>query len=118
MLVAPSGGLTARICAAAMVAARPPCCARRSMTKPPTASAKTRTRMAPASCLAQFLIRPNNGRELEKVRQAVPQQLGTTWVVVGRQQLPHPGFSERDHRFDALSRALDRCADDQPNRLS
>src|ERR1700682_383237 len=117
-LVAPSGGLTARICAAAMVDARLPCWARRIMTKPPTASAKTSTRTAPVRCLAQFFIRPNNAGLLEKVRQAVPEKLGAAWVLVRRQQPPHSGFSKGDHRVDGLSGALDRWADDQPNRLA
>src|SRR5437879_10744300 len=117
-LVAPSGGLTARMCAAAIVAARLPCWARRTMTNPPTASAKTSTRTVATSCFAQLFIRPNNVRALEKVRQAVPQQLGTAGVVIGRQQLAYPGFSQGDHRVDGLSRALDRLADDQANRFA
>src|SRR3989442_11663306 len=114
-LVAPSGGLTARICAAAIVAARLPCWARRMRTKPPTPRAKTTTRRAPASCLAQFFIRPNNGRASEKVRQPVAQELGAPWVDVGWHQVAHRGFSPRDHRVDGLAGTLDRLADDQPN---
>src|SRR2546430_2579882 len=83
-LVAPSGGLTARMRAAAIVAARLPCWARRTMTNPPTASAKTRTRTVAASCFAQLFIRPNNVRALEKVRQALPQQLDAAGVLIGR----------------------------------
>ena len=71
-LVAPSGGLTAWICASAIVAARLPCWARRTITNPPTASAKTSTSAAPASCFAQFFIRRDNGGTSEKVRKAPP----------------------------------------------
>src|SRR5438132_1176088 len=100
-----------------MVPARLSCWARRTITNPPTASAKTRTTTAPASCVTQLLIRPNNGDASEKVRQLPPQQLPATGVAVGRQQLAHPSLSQGDHRFDGLAGALDRLGDDQPNRF-
>src|ERR1700693_5580816 len=108
--MAPSGGLTARILAAAMVAATPPCWARRTKTNPPTASAKTSTRMAPATCLAQVSMRPTNRGALEKVRQAPPQELGAARVVVGGNEPPHPGLGQRDHRLDRAPGGLDRGA--------
>src|SRR3989442_14829685 len=98
-----------------MVPARLSCWARRIRTKPPTPRAKTTTRRAPANCLAQFSIRPNNGGASEKVRQAVAQELGATGVEVGWHQLAHRGFSQGDHRVDGLPGALDRLADDQAN---
>src|SRR5438132_4749278 len=100
-----------------MVPARLSCWARRTITNPPTASAKTRTTAAPASCVTQLFIRPNNAEASEKVRQPPPQQLPATGVAVGRQQLAHPSLSQGDHRFDGLAGALDRCANDQPNRF-
>src|SRR5260370_26573293 len=115
--MAPSGGARAGVCPAPMVAASPRCWARRSITNPPTASAKTRTRMAPASCLAQFFIRPNNGWKLEKVRQAFPKELAAAGVVVGLQQLTHADFGNRDHGVDGLPGALDRRAGDLSNCL-
>src|SRR5438128_144713 len=115
---APSAGLTARMLAAAMVAASPPCWARRTMTNPPTVSAKASTRRAPASCMNQDFIRPNNGGTLEKVRQALAQQLHPAGVVVGGKELPHAGLGQRDQVLDRLPVALHRLADDEPHRLS
>src|SRR5712691_4614235 len=104
--------------AAVMVAASPFCWARRIMTNPPTASAKTSTSTAPASCLAQFFIRPNNGGALEKVRQTLAQEPGAAGVVVGGKELPHPGLGQRDQGLDGLPVALHRLADEEPHRLS
>src|SRR2546428_8217972 len=101
-----------------MVAARPPCWARRTMTNPPTASAKASTKSAPASCLAQFFILPNNVGRLEKVRQAPAQQLHPAGIVVGGKELPRPGLGQRDQGLDGLPVALHRLADDEPHRLS
>src|SRR5205814_3037020 len=111
--MAPSAGLTARIWAAAIVAARPPCWARRTITKPPTASAKTSTRTAPATCLAQFFIRANNGGSLEKVCQAFAQQLDAARIGIGGEQLADRGLRQRDKGFDAVPGRVDHRADDQ-----
>src|SRR5712691_3613076 len=104
--------------AAVMVAASPFCWARRIMTNPPTASAKTSTSTAPANCLAQFFIRPNNGSALEKVRQTLAQEPGAAGVLIGGKQRPHPGLGEGDQRLNGLPVALHRLADDEAHRLS
>src|SRR5438477_2578766 len=101
-----------------MVAASPFCWARRIMTNPPTASAKTSTRTAPASCLAQLFIRPNNGGALEKVRQTLAQEPGAAGVVVGGKQRPHPGLGKGDQRLNGLTVALDGLANYEADGLS
>src|SRR5205814_7095141 len=116
--MAPSAGLTARIWAAAIVAARPPCWARRTITKPPTASAKTSTRTAPATCLAQFFIRPNNGGSLEKVCEAFAQQLDAARIGIGGEQLAHGRLRQRHQGFDALPAGLDGRADNHADGFS
>src|SRR2546421_473488 len=101
-----------------MVAASPLCWARRTKTKPPTASAKTSTRTAPATCLAQFFIRPNNGGSLEKVCEAFAQQLDAAWIAVRGEQLADRRFRQRDKGFDAVLGGVDDRADDQVDCLS
>jgi len=52
------------------------------------------------------------------VCQAVPQELAAAGFAVGRYQLAQAGFSQGDHRVDGLAGALDRLANDHPNRFS